>query len=61
MMLLLGSIAVVGLSTMIKAQVCLSKPSNLVIVSVVMVFSIGNLALILEGFTLTRGFYSERY
>lgn len=52
MMLLFGSIAVVGLSTMIKAQVDLSKPRNLVIVSVVLVFGIGNLALSFSEFTL---------
>ncbi|WP_448217901.1 uracil-xanthine permease family protein [Endozoicomonas sp. 2B-B] len=52
MMLLFGSIAVVGLSTMIKAQVDLSKPRNLVIVSVVLVFGIGDLALSMGGFTL---------
>ncbi|WOG29397.1 uracil-xanthine permease family protein [Endozoicomonas sp. 8E] len=52
MMLLFGSIAVVGLSTMIKAQVDLSKPRNLVIVSVVLVFGIGNLALSMGEFTL---------
>ncbi|WP_257253625.1 MULTISPECIES: uracil-xanthine permease family protein [unclassified Endozoicomonas] len=52
MMLLFGSIAVVGLSTMIKAQVDLGKPRNLVIVSVVLVFGIGNLALSFDGFTL---------
>ncbi len=52
MMLLFGSIAVVGLSTMIKAQVDLSKPRNLVIVSIVMVFGIGNLAITAGDFTL---------
>ncbi|WP_228550558.1 uracil-xanthine permease family protein [Endozoicomonas sp. OPT23] len=52
MMLLFGSIAVVGLSTMIKAQVDLGKPRNLVIVSIVMVFGIGNLAITAGDFTL---------
>ncbi|WP_263078211.1 uracil-xanthine permease family protein [Endozoicomonas sp. Mp262] len=52
MILLFGSIAVVGLNTLIKAQVDLGKPRNLVIVSIVLVFGIGDLALELGGFTL---------
>ena len=52
MILLFGSIAVVGLNTLIKAQVDLSKPRNLVIVSVVLVFGIGNMALSFGDFTL---------
>ncbi|MGI9273732.1 MAG: uracil-xanthine permease family protein [Endozoicomonas sp.] len=52
MMLLFGSIAVVGLNTLIKAQVDLGKPRNLVIVSVVLVFGIGNLALNFGDLTL---------
>ena len=52
MILLFGSIAVVGLNTLIKAQVDLGKPRNLVIVSIVLVFGIGNMALTMGDFTL---------
>ena len=52
MILLFGSIAVVGLNTLIKAQVDLSKARNLVIVSIVLVFGIGNMALSFGDFTL---------
>ncbi len=52
MMLLFGSIAVVGLNTLIKAQVDLAMPRNLVIVSIVLVFGIGDLALGFGDFTL---------
>ncbi|AMO57498.1 uracil-xanthine permease family protein [Endozoicomonas montiporae] len=52
MILLFGSIAVVGLNTLIKAQVDLGKARNLVIVSVVLVFGIGNMALSFGDFTL---------
>ncbi len=52
MILLFGSIAVVGLKTLIKAQVDLSKPRNLVIVSIVLVFGIGDLSLNVGDFTL---------
>ncbi len=47
MMLLFGSIAVVGLNTLIKAQVDLSQPRNLAIVALVLVSGIGNLSLTL--------------
>ena len=53
MILLFGSIAVVGLNTLIRAQVDLGKPRNLVIVSVVLVFGIGNMALSFGDFTLS--------
>lgn len=52
MILLFGSIAVVGLNTLIKAQVDLSRPRNLVIVSIVLVFGIGDMAITLGGLTL---------
>ena len=52
MILLFGAIAVVGLNSLIKAQVDLGKPRNLVIVSVVLVLGIGDFALTLGGFTL---------
>ena len=45
MMLVFGSIAVVGMSTLIKAQVNVSAPRNLCIISVVMTFGIGGMML----------------
>ncbi|GGC75309.1 uracil-xanthine permease family protein [Marinobacter halophilus] len=52
--LLFGSIAVVGLNTLIRHQVDLSQPRNLVIVGVTLVFGIGNLAIgQLEGIALS--------
>lgn len=51
--LLFGSIAVVGLNTLIRNQVDLSQSRNLVIVGVTLVFGIGNLVLgQLEGIAL---------
>ena len=44
LMLLFGSIAVVGLNTLVKAKVDLSQPRNLCIASVVLVFGIGGMA-----------------
>ncbi len=52
MVLLFGSIAVVGLNTMIKAQVDLAIPRNLVIVALVLVFGLGNLSITAFGLTL---------
>ena len=52
MVLLFGSIAVVGLNTLIKARVDLSIPRNLVIVGLVLVFGLGNLSIELFGLTL---------
>ncbi|MCL6271303.1 uracil-xanthine permease family protein [Sansalvadorimonas sp. 2012CJ34-2] len=52
MVLLFGSIAVVGLNTLIKARVDLSIPRNLVIVALVLVFGLGNLSLDIFGLTL---------
>ena len=52
MVLLFGSIAVVGLNTLVKARVDLGIPRNLVIVSVVLVFGIGNLGITLGEFSL---------
>lgn len=43
MMLVFGSIAVVGISTLIKARVDVSEPRNLAIISVVMTFGIGGM------------------
>lgn len=44
LMLLFGSIAVVGLNTLVKARIDLSQPRNLCITSVVLVFGIGGMA-----------------
>ena len=52
MMLLFGSIAVVGLNTLIKARVDLSVPRNLVIVALVLVFGLGSLSIDLFGLNL---------
>ena len=43
--LLFGSIAVIGLNTLIRNQVDLSHPRNLIIVSVTLVFGIGGMKL----------------
>lgn len=45
MVLLFGMIAVVGISSLIKAKVDFSSPRNLVIVSIILVFGIGDMAL----------------
>ncbi|WP_087019454.1 uracil-xanthine permease family protein [Thaumasiovibrio subtropicus] len=45
MILLFGSIATVGLNTLIKNQVDLNAPRNLVIVAITLVFGIGGMAL----------------
>ena len=50
--LLFGSIAVVGMNTLIKHQIDLSQSRNLVIVSVTLVFGIGGMALGNQSFTL---------
>ena len=52
MMLMFGSVASVGLNTLIKARVDLEEPRNLVIVSSVLVMGIGGLALNFDGLTL---------
>ena len=52
MMLLFGSVASIGLKTLIAARVDMDHPRNLVIVSSVLVFGIGGLALNLDGFSL---------
>ncbi|GFO62839.1 uracil-xanthine permease family protein [Geomonas paludis] len=49
MMLLFGSIASVGLNTLIHAQVDMHRPRNLVIVSLVLVFGIGGLSINVAG------------
>ncbi len=52
MMLLFGSVASVGLKTLINARVSMDEPRNLVIVSSILVFGVGGLALNLDGLTL---------
>ena len=52
MILLFGTIAAVGLNTLIKAKVDLSIPRNLAIISIVLVFGIGNVTLNFGDFTL---------
>ncbi|UPU35583.1 uracil-xanthine permease family protein [Geomonas paludis] len=49
MMLLFGSIASVGLNTLIHARVDMHRPRNLVIVSLVLVFGIGGLSINVAG------------
>ncbi|UFS70227.1 uracil-xanthine permease family protein [Geomonas sp. RF6] len=49
MMLLFGSIASVGLSTLVQAKVDMHRPRNLVIVSLVLVFGIGGLSINVAG------------
>ena len=51
--LLFGSIAVVGLSTLIRHQVDLSEARNLIIVSVTLVFGIGGMAIGYGEFSLS--------
>ncbi|MHC6528060.1 uracil-xanthine permease family protein [Vibrio proteolyticus] len=52
MILLFGSIATVGLNTLIKNQVDLHKSRNLVIVAVTLVFGIGGMAFGIGDFSL---------
>jgi uracil permease len=52
MILLFGSIATVGLNTLIKNKVDLHKSRNLVIVAVTLVFGIGGMALGIGDFSL---------
>src|SRR5690606_5978284 len=51
--LLFGSIAVVGLSTLIRHQVDLSEARNLIIVSVTLVFGIGGMVFGYGEFSLS--------
>jgi uracil permease len=51
--LLFGSIAVVGLNTLIRHQVDLSEPRNLIIVSVTLVFGIGGMVIGNQEFALS--------
>ncbi|MEL4424771.1 uracil-xanthine permease family protein [Shewanella indica] len=53
MCLLFGSIAAVGLNSLIKHQVDLSEPRNLSIVGVTLVFGIGGMAFGIGSFSLT--------
>lgn len=51
--LLFGSIAVVGLNTLIRQQVDLAEPRNLIIVSVTLVFGIGGMVMGVGDFALS--------
>ncbi|MEI6858871.1 MAG: uracil-xanthine permease family protein [Shewanella sp.] len=53
MCLLFGSIAAVGLNSLIKNQVDLTEPRNLCIVGVTLVFGIGGMAFGIGSFSLT--------
>ncbi|QLE85414.1 uracil-xanthine permease [Shewanella sp. Scap07] len=53
MCLLFGSIAAVGLNSLIRNQVDLSEPRNLCIVGVTLVFGIGGMAFGIGSFSLT--------
>lgn len=53
MCLLFGSIAAVGLNSLIRNQVDLTEPRNLCIVGVTLVFGIGGMALGVGSFSLT--------
>ncbi|BAJ01859.1 uracil-xanthine permease family protein [Shewanella violacea] len=53
MCLLFGSIAAVGLNSLIKNQVDLTEPRNLCIVGVTLVFGIGGMALGIGSFSLS--------
>ena len=52
MILLFGSIATVGLNSLIKHQVDLSEARNLCIVAVILIFGIGGMAFGIGGFSL---------
>ncbi|OOS00242.1 uracil permease [Haemophilus paracuniculus] len=52
MMLVFGSIAAVGMSTLIRAKVDMGEPRNLCIVSVVMTFGIGGMWINIGEFSL---------
>ncbi len=52
LILLFGSIAAVGLNTLVKAKVDMAQQRNLVIVATVLVFGIGGMAIGGDGFSL---------
>ena len=52
MMLVFGSIAVVGMSTLIRAKVDVTEARNLCIIAVVMTFGIGNMFVDVGGVSL---------
>lgn len=49
MLLLFGAIAVIGLSTMVRAQVDLMQPRNLIIVAIILVSGLGGMVLNVGG------------
>ena len=52
MMLVFGSIAVVGMSTLIRSKIDLAEARNLCIIAVVMTFGIGNMFVDVGGVSL---------
>jgi uracil permease len=52
LVVLFGSIIVVGISTLVKAQVDFSNNRNLIIVAVILVFGVGGMALNIGDFSL---------
>ena len=52
LILLFGTIMVVGINTLVRAQVNLMEPRNLAIVAVIVVFGIGGLTLSAGEFTM---------
>ncbi|NKB63872.1 MAG: uracil permease [Gammaproteobacteria bacterium] len=53
MLLLFGAIAVVGLSTLVRAGDNLTQPRNLIIVSLILVFGIGGMSIPIGSFSLS--------
>lgn len=52
LVILFGSIVVVGMSTLVRAQVDLTETRNLIIASVVLVFGVGGMALRFDDFSI---------
>ena len=52
MILMFGTIAAVGMSTLVRAGVDLSLPRNMIIIALVLVFGLGGMQLGTEGFIL---------
>jgi uracil permease len=50
MTLLFGTIAAIGMNTLVRERIDLAVPRNLVIVSLILVFGIGDMALGFKGF-----------
>ncbi len=52
MILLFGTIATIGMNTLVREGTDLAQPRNLIIVSLILVFGIGDMAIGYEGFTV---------